>query len=67
MIESPLKDYGFEYQFEGKTYSFTLRASSKEEAERRALAIKDAQCVGELVEEEIPQPGDVSSDRRERG
>lgn len=51
MTNTPLKNYGFNYEYNGKEFAFHIVASTKEEALDRASAMRDARCVGELHEE----------------
>lgn len=52
MNESSLKDYGFEYQFDGKLFSFSVTAFSKEDAEKHVIAMTGAHFVGEIKEDD---------------
>jgi hypothetical protein len=56
MNEAPLKNYGFEYPFEGSTFSFAVMARSREEAERMAEAMRGATFAGEMVAEPSAAP-----------
>ena len=48
MNVSPLKNYGFDYEYEGKSFVFHIVAKSEEEARARAKCMGRAAFVGEL-------------------
>ncbi|MES2236825.1 MAG: hypothetical protein V4500_03610 [Pseudomonadota bacterium] len=50
MTNAPLKNYGFNYEYNGKHFAFDVVAESEDEAQARALAMRNAEFFGELKE-----------------
>jgi hypothetical protein len=50
MTNAPLKNYGFTYEVDGRSFSFTVIAESEAEAVRRVAAMSGAAFVGEVQE-----------------
>ena len=50
-FDSPLKNYGFDYEYEGNSFVFHIVAKSEEEARARAKCMGQAAFVGELKQE----------------
>lgn len=50
-LDSPLKNYGFNYAYEGKSFVFHIVADSQEEARSRAICMGQATFAGELKQE----------------
>ena len=48
MERSPYKPFGFIYTYQGRRFAFDVLAETREQAEARAAAMSDAQCIGEL-------------------
>lgn len=48
---SPLKNYGFDYEYEGKSFVFHIVAKTEEEARARVKLMGQAAYVGELKPE----------------
>ena len=48
MTNSPLKNYGFTYKYNGKDFAFDVCAESEQEALARAAAMGSAKPFGEL-------------------
>jgi hypothetical protein len=51
MINSPLKSYGFVYEFEQCDYSFQIIAQSEKEALGKFQEMKNASLIGDLKSE----------------
>lgn len=51
-VGSPLKNYGFDYEYEGKSFVFHIVADSQEEARSRAICMGQATFAGELKQQE---------------
>ncbi len=45
---SEFKEYGFEYQHEGSTWSIRIKATSEEDAWQRIHRLQDGNCLGVL-------------------
>ena len=48
MTDSPLKSFGFNYEYAGRKFALDLLAESEEEAKSRVAAMSTAVCLGEL-------------------
>lgn len=60
MNNPPYRNFGFEYAFEGATYSHVIIAETREEAERKLEAMKHSSFVGELHPVESQNPLDAA-------
>ena len=48
MENSPEKNFGFEYEHNGRVYAAHLVASTQEEAISRIRSLADGRCIGQL-------------------
>ncbi len=48
MNNTPLKNYGFEYEFQGRQFMFDVVARSADEATAKAAAMRNATMTGEM-------------------
>ena len=59
MNDSPMKKYGFEYQFEGAEFTFCVVANSQAVAEQMILAMAGARFAGEMTQVPEFEPPNV--------
>lgn len=52
MMNTPLKNYGFNYEFEGKQFAFDIVAETMEQAKNKVLAMTSATLFGEMKEDD---------------
>lgn len=60
---SPFKSFGFEYQWNGGEYSFSVLAESEDEARSRVDAMGESRFCGE-VKEELPRVFELAEGTR---